>query len=173
MSGQCKTSEVQSFCYNLDSVFQAKLDFSLQGVINAAAVMLIMGHKPSTPRLENVLRNIFKDPGAKRDRTSDLICTRCGQRFEAKAKRQDRFFYVGPDLLEKYAAEDAIIVFTFPSRILAIRAKELYERRQLASPGRNRDEEPFLDFSALRIPVILEIRRRKNCANVPSRRGAQ
>lgn len=170
---QRMTPEVQPFCYNLDSVFQAKLDFSLQGVINAAAVMLIMGHKPSTPRLENVLRNIFKDPGAKRDRTSDLICTRCGQRFEAKAKHQDRFFYIGPDLLEKYAAEGSLIVFTFPSRILVVKAKELYERRQLASPGRNRDGEPFLDFSALRIPVILEIRRRKNCANVPSRRGAQ
>jgi hypothetical protein len=135
--------------------------------------MLILGHEPSTPRLENVLRNVFKDPGAKRDRTSDLICTWCGQRFEAKAKHQDRFFYVGPDLLEKYAAEDAIIVFTFPSRIFAIRAKELYVRRQLASSGWNRDGEPFLDFSALRIPAILEISRRKSCANVPSRRGAQ
>jgi len=173
MSAPCKTSEVQSFYYNLDSVFQAKLDFSLQGVINAAAVMLILGHEPSTSRLENVLRNVFKDPGAKRDRTSDLICTRCGQRFEAKAKRQDKYFYIGPDLLEKYAVEESVIVFTFPSRILAVKAKELYERRQQASPGRNRYGEPFLDFSGLRIPAILEIRRRKNCANVPSRRGAQ
>ena len=166
MSAPCKTSEVQSFYYNLYSVFQAKLAFSLQGVINAAAVMLILGHEPSTPRLENVLRNVFKDPGAKRDRTSDLICTWCGQRFEAKAKRQDRFFYVGPDLLEKYAAEESVIVFTFPSRILAVKAKELYVRRQQASLGRNRDGEPFLDFSGLRIPAILEIRRRKSCANV-------
>lgn len=159
-----RAPEIQSFCYNLDSVFQAKLDFSLQGVLNAVAVMLIMGHEPSVDRLENVLRNIFKDPGAKRDRTSDLVCTRCGQRFEAKAKRQDRFFYVGPDLLKKYAAEDSVIVFTFPSRILAVKAKELYRCREQASPGRNRDGEPFLDFYGLRIPMILEIRRRKRCS---------
>lgn len=164
-----RAPEIQPFYYNLDSVFQAKLDFSLQGVINAVAVMLIMGHEPSVPRLENVLRNIFKDPGAKRDRTSDLTCSRCGQKFEAKAKHHDRFFYIGPDLLEKYAAEESVIVFSFPSRILAVKAKELYLRRQLASPGKNRDGEPYLDFSGVKIPAILEIRRRKKCSWDPSK----
>jgi len=163
MSAPCKTSKVQSFCYNLDSVFQAKLDFASQGVINAAAVMLILGHEPSTPRLENVLRSIFKDPGAKRDRSSDLICSRCGQRFDAKAKSKDKYFYVGPDLLERYAAEDSIIVFTFPRRVLAVKARELYNRRQSAIPGRNRDGEPFLDFSPVNVSAILEIRRRQKC----------
>ena len=147
-----------------DSIFQARLDFSLRGVINAASVMLILGHEPATPKLENVLRNIFKDPGAKRDYTSDLICARCGQRFEAKAKKSDRFFFVGPNLLEKYAAEDSLLVFSFPIRILAVKAKDLYVHRQLASPGRNRYGEPFLDFSGVKVPVILEIRRYKECS---------
>jgi hypothetical protein len=140
------------------------LDFSLQGIVNAAAVMLTLGHEPSVHKLENVLRTIFKDPRAKRDYTSDLICARCGQRFEAKAKKSDRFFFVGPNLLEKYAAEDSVLVFSFPSRILAVKAKELYVRRQLASPGRNRDGEPYLDFSSVKVPVILEIRRHKECS---------
>lgn len=169
-----RPAPIVPFNFNPDPTFQAKLDFSQQGIVNAVAVMLILGHEPSVPRLENVLRNIFKDLGAKRDRTSDLICTRCGQRFEAKAKSQDKYFYIGPDLLEKYAVEESVIVFTFPSRILVVKAKELYERRQLASPGRNRDGEPFLDFSALRIPAILEIRRRKTCvSSSSSRREAQ
>jgi hypothetical protein len=128
--------------------------------------MLILGHEPGISRLENVTCNIFKDPNKKRDRTSDLTCSRCGQRFEAKAKHQDRFFFIGPDLLKKYAAEDSVIVFTFPSRILAVKAKELYVRRQLASPGRNRDGEPYLDFSLVPVPKILEIRRAPRCRDV-------
>jgi hypothetical protein len=153
-----------SFCYNLDSDFQTKLNFSLQGLANAAGVMLILGHEPCVPRLENALRRVFKDPSAKRDRTSDLVCARCGQRFEAKAKSQDRFLYIGPDLLTQYALEDAIIVFTFPGRVLAVRAKELDALREQARPGRNRDGEPFLDFSRLKVPAILEIRRQPQCA---------
>lgn len=151
--------------FNPDPIFQSKLDFSQQGVVNAISVMLILGHEPGTSRLENVLRDIFKDAGAKRDRTSDLVCIRCGQRFEAKTKSKDKYFYVGPDLLEEYAAEDAIIVFSFPRRILLVKAKELYARRHLARRGRNSDGEPFLDFHALRrkIPTVIEIARMPPC----------
>lgn len=151
------------FNFNSDPRFQFKLDFSLQGIVNVISVMLILGHEPGTSRLENVCNNIFKDPAAKRDRTSDLVCSRCGQRFEAKAKSDDRFFYVGPDLLKKYTAEDAIIVFSFPNKILAVKAKQLYARRHLARLGWNCDREPFLDFYGLKIPTILEIRRRQRC----------
>jgi len=169
-----RPAPIVPFNFNPNHVFQSKLDFSQQGIVNAISVMLILGHEPGISRLENVCNTIFKDPGAKRDRTSDLVCARCGQRFEAKAKHQDRFFYIGPDLLKEYVAEDSVVVFTFPSRILAVKAKELYLRRQLASPGWNRDGEPFLDFFGLKLRAILEIRRRKTCVSrSSSRRGAQ
>lgn len=163
MSDQ-RAAQGRSFFFNLDSRFQHKLDLSEIGLLVAAAVMVILGHEPCPTKIENVLRTIFKDPSAKRDRHSDLFCLRCGQRFEAKAKSSEKYFYVGPDLLEQYAAEDAIIVFTFPSKIVAVRARELYARRHLARPGRNSDGEPFLDFSGLKIPRVRVIRRRKQCS---------
>jgi len=154
----------RSFFFNLDSRFQGKIDLGETGLLVAAAVMVILGHDLWPTKIENILRTIFKDPAAKRDRHSDLFCKCCGQRFEAKAKSKDKYHaYIGPDLLESYAAENSIIVTVSPSKITAVKAKDLYALKDRAIPGRNRDGEPFLDFSGLKIPTVLVIRRRKQC----------
>lgn len=157
------------FNFNPDPRFQRKLDLSEEGNVITVAVMLLLGHWPSVSRIENVLRNIFKDASRKRDRSSDFACNTCGQRFESKTKSSDKFaLWTSPDLLQKYASENAIIVITTPSRILLVKAAELYRRRHLARFGRNSDYEPYLDFSAVPgIPKILEISRRPLCTRRP------
>jgi hypothetical protein len=161
-----KAVETLPFHYAPDNVFKAKLEMSLVGVVNALAVMLMLGHRPAVNRLEDVTRRVFKDPALKRDRHSDLRCERCNRKFEAKAKTNDKYFMVGPDLLRLYNNENSTIIFSFPSKIVAVEAEELFARRNLAIPGRNKEGEPFLNFYGLEIPSILEIRRRQSCCEV-------
>lgn len=153
----------RSFNYNPDSRFRHKIEFAMRGIDDATKVMKALGHDPAPTRIDNVTPGIFKDPGAKRDYASDLVCVNCGQRFEAKAKSSDRSICVGPDQLEVYYRERSFIVFSLPSKIVVYRASDLYERRRLAVQRRNRDGEPYLDFSGLNIRPIAEILRCLEC----------
>lgn len=164
MATKCMKLESKKLCFKPDADFRGVLEQSQEGVISTAAVMLLFCHRPGTARIDNVLRNVFKDPGRKRDYSSDLRCTRCGQRFEAKWKSRDGSYTVGPDLLRRYAADNAIVVFTYPSRIVAIQAQELWDRRRHAEYKVNRWNEPYLDFCDVHgIPVLLELKRKSLC----------
>ena len=119
--------------------------------------MLMLGHRPGTQRLSDVLTNIFKNPEQKRDYHTDFVCLRCGQRFEAKSKSVDHGFLVGPKLLEHYAQDTAIIVFSYPSRVVAVKAVDLWKERAAAEYKLNRWNEPYLDFKNVGgIPVVFE-----------------
>lgn len=119
--------------------------------------MLSLGHNPGTQRLSDILTNIFKNPEEKRKYHSDFVCLRCGQRFEAKSKSVDHGFLVGPKLLEHYAGDDAIIVFSFPKRVVAVKARELWKERAAAELKFNRWKEPYLDFENVGgIPVVFQ-----------------
>ena len=144
-------------------VFQRHLIHSLSGSLVTSAVMLILGHEPAPHLLESVLRDVFVDPARKRDYSSDFVCIRCGQRFESKWKSLDKFLMIGPDQLTHYVAEDAIIVFTLPSRIIAVSAKAMDVLRHLSRPGYNQYGEPFLDFSGVKLPLLLEMPRGSQC----------
>lgn len=159
-----KLEHKKAFRFKPDHDFERVLDQSLEGVLVTGAVMILLGHQISTATLDNVLSHVFRHPDRKRNYAPDLECARCGQKFEAKWKSCDAYFYVGPDLLERYAAENAVIVFTFPSRIVAVKARNLWTKRAEAILGFNRWKEPYLDFYGVHnVPVLLELKRRSPC----------
>lgn len=145
------------FCYKPDRDFQELLTFSLNGAAWTLFVMQTLGHNPGTQRTSDVLSSMFKNPEMKRDYHSDFVCLRCGQRFEAKSKSKDDGFLVGPDLLERYAQDHAIIVFSYPSRVATVKAVDLWKHRAAADYKVNRWKEPYLDFKNVGgIPLVFE-----------------
>lgn len=160
--GRSKASH--SFNFKPDSDFQKVLAFSVDGAAWALFVMHSLGHNPGTERLTDILTTIFKTPTKKRDYHTDFVCLRCGQRFEAKSKSVDNGFLVGPDLLERYAQDHAIIIFSYPSRVVAVNAVELWKHRAAAELKFNHWNEPYLDFRNVGgIPVVFEHQKRR-CA---------
>jgi len=140
-----------------DRDFKRVLTFSMHGAAWALFVMLSLGHNPGVERISDVFTTVFKDPEQKRDYHSDFVCLRCDQRFEAKAKSVDNGFLVGPDLLERYAQDNVIIVFSYPSRVVAVKAVDLWKCARDAEYKFNRWNEPYLDFKNIEdIPLIFE-----------------
>jgi len=149
-----------SFCYKPDSDFKKVLTFSLNGAAWTLFLMLSLGHNPGVQRISDVFSTMFKNPEEKRDYHSDFVCLRCGQRFEAKSKSKDQGFLIGPDLLERYAQDRAIIVFSYPSRVAAVKAVDLWKHRAAADYKVNRWKEPYLDFKNVQnIPMLFEHRK--------------
>lgn len=145
------------FCYKPDRDFKKVLTFSLNGAAWTLFVMLTLGHNPGTQRISDVFSHVFKNPEEKRQYHSDFICLRCGQRFEAKSKSRDNGFLVGPDLLERYAQDHVIIVFSYPNRVAAVKAVDLWKHRAAADYKVNHWKEPYLDFKNIEdIPLVFE-----------------
>lgn len=146
-----------SFSYKPDSDFQRVLSFSMDGSAWTLFVMLKLGHSPGIQRLSDILTDIFKNPQEKRDYHADFICLKCRRHFESKSKSKDDGFKVGPDLLQRYSQDDAIIVFSYPKRVAAVEASELWDRRAVAELKFNHWKEPYLDFKNVEdIPLVFE-----------------
>lgn len=154
----------QAFSYKPDVDFKKLLTFSVDGAAWSLFVMLQLGHNPGVQRITDIFSTIFKNPQEKRQRHTDFVCLCCGQRFEAKSKSVDKGFLVGPDLLERYAQDHAIIVFSYPNRVVAVEASSLWKHRLDAEYRVNRWNEPYLDFKDVKdIPLIFEYEKRR-CA---------
>ena len=162
------TANKRPYRFIPDAEFEANLRFSVPGLLNAAAIMQWLGHRPSVSKMQDVLAAISKDEVSKRNYLSDLECSGCGQKFEAKWKSKDEYAWmIGPDMLEKYASEDSIIVITTPHRIRVVKATELYKLRERARLGFNHYHQPYLDFSGLHVPTLLEIHCDRPCQDKP------
>lgn len=157
MASMVSGSKASPLKFKPDDDFKQVLNFSVDGCSWALFAMLMLGHRPGIQRLSDVLTNIFKDSKLKRDYHTDFVCLRCGQRFEAKSKSVDKGFLVGPDLLERYTQDHAIIIFSYPRRVIAVKAVDLWKHRAAAELKFNRWNEPYLDFKNVEdIPLIFE-----------------
>lgn len=152
----------KAFRFKPDKDFERTLAQSQEGILCAAAVMILLGHRPAPSRLEDISTAVFKDPQKKRNYRADFTCVRCGARFESKWKAH-KGIKIGPQLLEAYNRTNTTIVFTFPRRILVVEAKELWRHRAEATYKTNPFKEPYLDFKGIPVHALLTLKRKPAC----------